>query len=548
MTKGNAGRSHQWHRYLEDSAQRLSRAESQLSDLQSEPGSKDILESIQAVFHDFSGSGSLYALPEVSALGGEGEYLCTSVGLSERPATAAEVDQISGLIRRLRTVFQKTMTASEGSRRPADSPRSQPLLYLAGSPSPSRSALADFLVKRGLQVEPLDDVRTALDRIRADLPDLLAAEVVLADGTGFDLVRRFREIEAERTIPVLLLGAPELFHDKVEAIACGADGFLPSPVDPGTLFRKFRLLLARRRAATGRILAVEDDPAQAAFLESTLEAGGYQVRMVTEPMAFEREIHAFRPELILMDVLLPGVSGYDLVRFLRQEEGFSTVPVVFLTTEGRRKAQIRGAEAGGDDYLVKPVTPEDLLMTVKSRLIRYRSLQEMMDRDELTGLLAHTPFLQQARLCLSRFTRRQVPYALVLVEIDGLEARTREAGPRARDVLLQGLAKYLQRKVRQTDIMGRYGEQSLALVLESLSPSDAVRLLDRLQAEFSQLDWPVETDRKVRASFSAGAAMAGPAMKTLKAWLDAAAGALKTARLQGGGRIAIAPTAEAGPS
>ncbi|MEW5764510.1 MAG: response regulator [Acidobacteriota bacterium] len=547
MSSGKPGRSEQWRKYLEDSAHRLALAESQAGRLQSESGSREALESLQSIFHDFAGSGALYGLPEVSALGGEGEYLCTTVGLSERPATLAEVDQVATLIRRLRTVFQRVMTGPEGPRPPADAPRSTPLLLLAGSPSPERSAMADFLLKRGLQVEGLDGFRAAVERFRAGLPDLLATEVSLPDGTGFDLVRRFREIEGERSIPVLLLGAPELFHDKVEAIACGADGFLPSPVDPSTLFRKFRILLGRRRAASGRVLAVEDDPSQAAFLETTLKAGGYQVRMVTEPMAFEREIHAFRPELILMDVLLPGVSGYDLVRFLRQEEGFSTVPVVFLTTEGRRRAQIRGAEAGGDDYLVKPVTPEDLLTTVKSRLIRYRSLQEMMDRDELTGLLAHTPFLQQARLCLSRFTRRQVPYALVLVEIDGMEARTREAGARARDVLIQGLAKYLQRKVRQTDVMGRYGDQCLALVLEHLSPTDAVRLLDRLQTEFSQMDWPVETDRRVRASFSAGAAMASPSMKTLKAWLDAASGALKSARLQGGGRVALAPPTEAPP-
>jgi len=242
---------------------------------------------------------------------------------------------------------------------------------------------------------------------------------------------------------------------------------------------------------------------------------------------------------VLMDVLLPGVSGYDLVRYLRQEEGFSALPVVFLTTEGRRKAQIKGAEAGGDDYLIKPVTPEDLLTTVRSRLIRYRSLQEMMDHDELTGLLAHTPFLQQARLCLSRFSRRQIPYAMVLVEVDPPKSLPFPP-PRVQAALLQGLARYLQRKVRQTDIMGRYGENLLAIVLEHLTPGDAVKLLERLLWEYSQIEWPVE-ELKLRTTFTAGAAMAHPSMKTLKAWLDAASLALETARKQGGGRVALAP-------
>lgn len=536
MAKGREDRAESWRRYLEDSAQRLSEMDRTLSALQGDRSSRKGLEEIQAGFHDFAGSGALYALPEVSALGGEGEYMCYTVALSDRPPTDEELDQIAGLVRRLRVIFQGVMESAVAPR-PQDRP--VPLLLLVAPSTPETAALSEFLGKRGLQVERVETSASGLERARAALPDMAAVAVSLPDGSGFDFVRRFREIEGERSIPVVLLGAPELFHDKVEAIACGADGFLPPPVDPGSLFRKFRTLLGRRRASSARILAVEDDPHQAEFLEGTLAAGGYQVRVLTDPMAFEKELHAFRPDLVLMDVLLPGVSGYDLVRFLRQEEGFSAVPVVFLTTEGRRKAQIKGAEAGGDDYLIKPVTPEDLLATVRSRLIRYRSLQEMMDHDELTGLLAHTPFLQQARLCLSRFSRRQIPYALVLVEVDPPQALP-SPPPRIQAALLQGLARYLQRKVRQTDIMGRYGENLVAVVLEHLTPGDAVKLLERLLWEYSQIEWPVE-ELRLRTTFTAGAAMAHPSMKTLKAWLDAAAAALETAKKQGGGRVALAP-------
>lgn len=538
MAKNREDRTEAWRRYLEDSAQRLSEMDRLLSALLGNRSFHRGLEEIQAGFHDFAGSGALYALPEVSALGGEGEYMCYTVALSDRPPTDEELEQIAGLVRRLRVIFQGVMdTRPRAPGGYAD--RTVPLLLLVAPSTPESGALSEFLAKRGLQVERAESALAGLEKARSSLPDMAAVAVSLPDGSGYDFVRRFREIEGERNVPIVLLGAPELFHDKVEAIACGADGFLPPPVDPGSLFRKFRTLLGRRRASAARILAVEDDPHQAEFLERTLSQGGYQVRVLTDPMAFEKELHAFRPDLVLMDVLLPGVSGYDLVRYLRQEEGFSAVPVVFLTTEGRRKAQIKGAEAGGDDYLIKPVTPEDLLTTVKSRLIRYRSLQEMMDHDELTGLLAHTPFLQQARLCLSRFSRRQIPYAMVLVEVDPPKALPFPP-PRVQAALLQGLARYLQRKVRQTDIMGRYGENLLALVLEHLTPGDAVKLLERLLMEYSQIEWPVE-ELKLRTTFTAGAAMAHPSMKTLKAWLDAASTALATARKQGGGRVALAP-------
>jgi diguanylate cyclase (GGDEF)-like protein len=307
------------------------------------------------------------------------------------------------------------------------------------------------------------------------------------------------------------------------------------------VFRKLKSLLNRRKAGAARILVVEDDASQARFLEATLAAEGYQVRVVREPTLFESEMYAFRPNLVLMDVLLPGgLNGYDLVKFLRQEEGFSTVPVVFLSTEGQRKAQVLGAEAGGDDYLVKPVQPEDLVATVRSRLMRFRSLQDLMDRDELTSLLAHVPFLQQARLCLSRFARRQVPYALVFLQLDQMEDHVRRHGAKVRDILLQGLARFLQSKVRQTDIMGLYGEGQVAIVLEQLTDRDAARLIRRLQEEFASLDHPVAPGRSIRTTFSAGVAMAAPQFKTLKDWIDAGSGALGLARQFGTGRTILA--------
>ena len=76
-----------------------------------------------------------------------------------------------------------------------------------------------------------------------------------------------------------------------------------------------------------------------------------------DPARLEAELAAFRPDLVLMDVLLPGVSGYDLVRSLRQDERYATLPVIVLTTQGELDARIEAARAGGDEHLVKPVSP-----------------------------------------------------------------------------------------------------------------------------------------------------------------------------------------------
>ncbi len=533
-----------WVTYFRNSRQNLTELERLLGGLMVDPGLKDDFETVERIFHNFSGSGKIFGAPKVSELGGEGEFLCYGATMADRPPTRSELQQISVLARSLRLAFQALAESAPRSATPESANvRAVPLALIVDHPSAARSGLSDFLAKRGLQVQTAGSLEEADRILSANFPDMAAIASDLPDGPGQSLVRKIRDMETERSIPVILLGSNQRFLDRVEAISCGADGFVNDPPDPATLLRKLKSLLGRRKASNGRIIAVEDDKAQAQFIQTTLDKAGYQAHVITDPALFETEIHTFRPDLVLMDVLLPKVSGFDLVRFLRQEEGFSAIPVVYLTTETRSQTQIEGAEAGGDDYLIKPVSSSELLGTIRSRLIRYHSLRAMMDHDELTALLAHTPFLQQARLCLSRYSRHQIPYALVLLQVYPVNEEDAPS-PRTRNLLIQGLAKFLQRRVRQTDVMGRFADDLVALVLEQLTEEDARTLLNRLQAEFSTLEHVGDGGQGMRGAFAAGAAMTGPGLKTLKDWLDLADGALREA-LKGGepGVVMVRPPA-----
>ena len=536
----HSGRNQLWEKYYEESQALLLDLDKHLAALAQAPWEQTPLLAVQRVFHNFAGSGTIYAAPKISALGGEGEYLCASMALSGRAVLEGEMEQIEAIARRIRSEFQLLLSTTT---RPAvvqvERPKGSLLLFLVTPGSPLASDLKDYLSKRGLVVELITSLADAERRLDSGLPDLAAVDAGFPNGSSFDFVRALRSMEPAPAIPVLLLGERGPFLDKVEAIHCGADGFVPDPPDPATLLKKFKSLLARRKAAAARILAVEDDPSQAHYMEEVLSSAGYQVKICMDPSQFEANLHAFRPQLVLMDILLPGMSGYDLMKFLRQEEGFATVPAIFITTEGQRRNQVQAAEAGGDDFLVKPISPEDLLALVKSRLARYRSIQDLMDHDELTGMLAHTPFLKEARLCLNRHSRRGVAYAMVLLQVDRMADQILTHGPKAHDAVIKGLAKFLQRKIRQTDIMGRYGEQQLAVVLEHLEPMDALRLIRRLQQEFATMNQTIGPRRTIRGTFSAGVAMADPTVKTLKDWLDRSGASLQEAVSRGGNQTVL---------
>ena len=540
MAQAQESRSQLWKRYFEESQSQLQALDGALEALGQEPWELGHLTAAQGVFHNFAGSGTLYAAPKVSALGGEGEYMCASIAMKGQAMREEELQQIEGLARRIRAEFQRLLNASTSAAAAQSKTTSGvPLLFMVAPPSADIAALTDYLTKRRIQVQVFSTLREAEKRLDIQMPDLAVVWVRLEDGSGYDFVRGLRSRESVLSIPVLLLGESRHFLDKVEAIHCGADGFVPDPPDPATVMKKLKTLLAKRRASAARILIVEDDPSQARFLEDFLATAGYVVKICKNPTQFETELYAFHPHIVLMDILLPGMSGYDLVRFMRQEEGFSAIPAIFITTEGQRHSQVMAAEAGGDDFLVKPVSSQDLLIMVKSRLARYRTLQDLMDHDEMTGLLAHTPFLKEAHLCLTRHSRRQAPYAMVLVQLDTAAAYNEDVAAKARDVVLQELAKFLQRKIRQTDVMGRYGEQQLGLVLEHLTAEDALLLMRRVQQEFATIEHSVGQGRILRGTFSTGIAMVGPDIKTLKVWLERASSALHLSLTRGGNQTSL---------
>jgi diguanylate cyclase (GGDEF)-like protein len=313
------------------------------------------------------------------------------------------------------------------------------------------------------------------------------------------------------------------------------------PVDWRALSRQIHRSLEKPQE-TARILSVEDDPEQANFLRSVLETAGHEVHVISDGRQLDAALSAFQPDLVLMDILLPGVSGSDLARCLRQDARHATLPVVFLTTESQLEVRIEAIKAGGDDYLIKPVAPGLLLSMVAARIERARVLRDLIERDGLTGLLTQTAFLERARIAIGRLQRHpEGPVlALVIVGLDLFQEVNDAYGHPVGDGVLASLAAVLKRRLRQTDTIGRLGTEEFGLLLEDLTREDAVRLLHRLVADFSAVEQGAEDGRTFHAGFSAGIAMFEPRSTDLSAWVGRANRALSGAKQAGCGQVVAA--------
>ncbi len=540
-----------WHRtfrelrgqFAEGAGERLAAIDGALAKLLAKPEDQASLAEVRLRFHGLSGTGATFGFPRVSVLGMQGEHACDEVAEAGRAPTAEEIRAWRGLVEEVREAFRAEappaptepalVAASSGTHRLIR-------ILVAHEDAELRAALASQLEREGLTVTVASDLVNARQLLSQDLPDALVVDMRFGGGEGGALVERLRGMPGGEGPAAFVVGAPAGFIDKVEAIRCGADAYFEQPVDWELFTRRLRQLLERNQAEAPRVLSVEDDPDHAAFVKAVLESAGYEVRICPEPARFEAEAIGFTPDLVLMDINLPGFSGYDLVRFLRQNEKYAAVPVVFLTAENRAQSRIEMIRAGGDDHLVKPVTPALLVSTVAARIERAQFLKSLLGRDGLTGLLNHTAFFEGARGALLRQTRTPGKGAsFILIDLDHFKAVNDRHGHPVGDRVLAALGALLRRRVRGSDLVGRLGGEEFGVILEDLTEGEAERLMNRLLEEFSVMPHSGVGGAAFHVTFSAGVAGFVKGM-TVDAWRQAADEALYAAKSTGRHRVARA--------
>ena len=520
---------------LEDSARLLSH-------LAKDPGDLQAVGDLMRRFHGFAGSGTTYGFPQVSETGLEAERDCQAFLEAGAALTGSQLERLRGLLSAIENNLRSVAPSASAALAPppAGEPGGRDILVIDDD-ADVLAMLRSLLEREGFSARVALTRQEALAEIARKLPDGLIVDILLPDGSGYELVSHVRGLPNGDAPAIVILSMKTGFLDKVEAIHCGADGFFEKPLDWERLIRRLQHLLEKNRAGPARILSVEDDPSQAAYLRAVLSSAGYEVVICQDPRRFESDLSAFRPDLVLMDLLLPGVSGHDLVRYLRQDERYATLPVLFLTTEGQLEAQIETLRAGADDHLTKPVPPGLLLSAVAGRLERARFLRTLVNRDGLTRLLTHTAFLERARELLARKQRDSArAVAWVMIDLDLFKDVNDRFGHPIGDTVLMTMAAMLRRRLRQSDTVGRYGGEEFAVLLDELRADESERLVNRLLEEFRGIDFTAPDGTVFHQTFSAGIAMLRPGIG-LEAWRQAADDALYAAKDAGRNRVLAAP-------
>jgi diguanylate cyclase (GGDEF)-like protein len=492
------------------------------------------LERLMRHFHQLAGSAGSFGFSGVGEVAARGDRECalrlakgTEVSAAEIADWRSLVDQaLQGLDRSTIEEAQRT----EEIRAPID-------VLIVEDDLAVLWRLVTMLEKEGATVRAAHDSEHARAAIDEKLPDAMISDVVLPDGNGLDIVRMLRATPGGQDVSVLVMSARAQMGDRVASIRAGADSYLEKPIDWEALERWVHQAADRCGGTNPRILYVEDDPLAAEWARIVLDEAGYDVRICGTSQGFEDALSEFRPDLVLLDLELPDIDGLELSRFMRQSERFVTTPIVFITSRVGIDAKIAALAAGADDHLTKPVPPELLLRAVRGRIQRARMTRTLMECDGLTRLLTHGAFVERAHRAMTRLIcESSAQAAMILIDVDHFKRVNDTHGHPAGDRVLASLGAVLRRRLRRSDILGRYGGEEFVVMLDGVGVDGAKQVIDRLRADFAQIVHAGE-GCEFTVTFSAGVADIAASEDDVASWIKAADRALYRAKSAGRNRV-----------
>jgi len=381
-------------------------------------------------------------------------------------------------------------------------------IYLALNNTEYANRIINQLEFFGFRSINFNNVNEFIHAAKQDKPETIVADVDFGGGdlSGIDAVKEIQDSH-DITIPTIYVSdRKDDIETRLKASRTGGEEFFYQAIDPGQLIEKIEQYTHSNIQDPYRILVVDDSKAQAKYIENILLKAGMIPHIVIDPMKVLLALADFQPEIIIMDMYMPGCTGMELARVIRQQDKFHSVPIIYLSAEDDVNKQLHAMSLGGDDFLTKPINPKHLIATLQNRGRRARSLLALMIRDSLTGLFNHTHTLYLLELEINKAEQSKLPICFAMLDIDYFKKINDNYGHPIGDRVLKSLSLFLKQRLRKTDHIGRYGGEEFAIVLPNTTERDAKTIINEIRERFAELPQPAGSGT-FNVTFSCGIAL-----------------------------------------
>lgn len=408
------------------------------------------------------------------------------------------------------------------------------------------SSLEKMLSSGLFQTIRASNGKEAFDKAICELPDLILLDVMMPEMNGFEVARILKEDSRTRSIPIMMVTAlddPENEHAGREA---GAEEYLAKPVRSKELLARANSLIALRQYRDQLIirnhsqwsfivdkhsddaspepqkepplvLLVEDNESDAELVRHFLKDLPLRIERLSNGADAVDLCQTGRVDLMLLDLLLPGLNGFEVCRKVKSSEKGKDLPIVVITCLEDMDSRLKCIELQTDDFLVKPIVGRELQARVKILLEKKKQLDRLRSHyeealnsavvDWLTGLYNHGYFKKFLDLEIKKSLRQRYPVMLIMIDIDNFKAVNDAYGHPTGDAILQELAQIVRRAVREVDLVARYGGDEFAVVLPYSDGHGALRVAHRIDEAIKTHGFsPKASTQKTRLTVSMGVA------------------------------------------
>ncbi|MBP2230279.1 diguanylate cyclase domain-containing protein [Azospirillum agricola] len=242
-----------------------------------------------------------------------------------------------------------------------------------------------------------------------------------------------------------------------------------------------------------KILVVDDIPSNIHVLSRILKED-YDIYFATDGERALDLVQTRLPDLVLLDIMMPGMDGYEVCTRIKSDPATHDIPVIFISAKSEVEDETRGLEVGAIDFITKPISPPIVKARVRNHLLLKRQadlLRSLSFLDGLTGIANRRRFDEAMAREWRRCGRAQQPMSLILLDVDHFKAYNDHYGHQAGDECLRAVAELLAERVqRPCDLVARYGGEEFVCLLPETSSAGAGQVAERLRAAVADCGIP----------------------------------------------------------
>jgi diguanylate cyclase (GGDEF)-like protein len=496
-----AGITNIWEQVKEDTNRRVEVLEQAVALLLQNKLSDEWRKQAEWEAHKLAGSLGMFGADEGSRLAQEIETLLEKGVSLDRNQT----QHLSQLVTALRQEVQRMNTGQLPEIISAGEPIDERPWLLIVSPN---QLLAEQLAAQtsswGMRSQITSNPVVAREQITDEHPNAVVLDFAAADTLDNNLTLLAELSACSPPVPALVLTDRDSLIDRVKIARLGGRRVLQQPVTATQVLEAVNQVLQNTRLTKAMVMIVDDDPHVLMALQHLLIPWGLYVSVLDNPLLFLDTLEATPPDLLVLDVEMPHISGIELCQVVRNDPRWSGLPILFLTSHADPEIMHQVFAAGADDYVRKPIVGPELVTRIFNRLERSRLLRTLSETDALTGVANRRKSTQELTQFLEWSRHCHQPFTFAIVKLDHLGHITQQYGHAAGDGALARFGELLRQIFHSEDVVGRWGGAEFVVGMSGMTKEDGLRRLSDLRKMLHQLEFKGENGTSFRATFSVG--------------------------------------------